>query len=47
VVRGRESSAELRQPIGQLWTLRDGRALRVQLLIDPEQGRAALDRAAG
>jgi ketosteroid isomerase-like protein len=47
VVRGRESSAELRQPIGQLWTLRDGRALRVQLLTDPEQGRAALDRAPG
>src|SRR5919201_3359822 len=35
VVRGRESSAELRQPVGQLWTLRQGRALRVELLLDP------------
>ena len=43
VVRGRESSAELRQPIGQLWTLRDGRALRVELSTDPEGTRAALD----
>ena len=43
VVRGRESSAELRQPIGQLWTLRDGRALRVELSTDPERTRAALD----
>ena len=43
VVRGRESSAELRQPIGQVWTLRERRALRVELTTDPEGTRAALD----
>ena len=43
VVRGRESSAELRQRVGQLWTLRQGRALRVELSTDPERTRAALD----
>ncbi|MFL5820896.1 MAG: nuclear transport factor 2 family protein [Solirubrobacteraceae bacterium] len=43
VVRGRESSAELRQRVAQLWTLRQGRALRVELLLDPERARAALD----
>jgi ketosteroid isomerase-like protein len=43
VVRGRESSAELRQRVGQLWTLRHGRAVRVELLLDPERARAELD----
>jgi ketosteroid isomerase-like protein len=43
VVRGRESSAELRQPIGQVWTLREGRALRVELTTDPQGTRTALD----
>ena len=43
VVRGRESSAELRQPIGQVWTLREGRAVRVELTTDPERTRAMLD----
>ena len=43
VVRGRESTAELRQRIGQLWTLHQGRALRVELSTDPERTRAALE----
>ena len=43
VVRGRESTAELRQRIGQLWTLHQGRALRVELSTDPERTRATLE----
>jgi ketosteroid isomerase-like protein len=46
VVRGRDSGAELRQPLGQLWTVRGGRAVRFEWFADPSQARAALGAAA-
>ncbi|HEX2398346.1 MAG TPA: nuclear transport factor 2 family protein [Solirubrobacteraceae bacterium] len=47
VVRGRDSGAELRQPLGQLWTVRDGRAVRFEWFADRDQALTAIGAASG
>ena len=47
VVRGRDSGAELRQSLGQLWTVRDGRAVRFEWFADHDQARAAIGAPRG
>lgn len=42
-VRGRGSGVDMEVPLAHLWTMRDGRAVRVQFYLDPAKGRAALE----
>jgi uncharacterized protein len=49
VVRGRASGLERRQPQGQVWTLRDGKAVRFQWFNDQAEAlkAAGVERAGG
>ena len=41
VLRGRGSGVEVEQDVAHLWTLRDGKGLRLEIYLDVERGREA------
>jgi ketosteroid isomerase-like protein len=45
--RGRESGAEVDQTVFHLWTIRDERAVRFEVLLNREQAFAALGEGSG